>query len=327
MPDRFLLIGGSGWICGHMQTLLSQQGKEFQATTARLEDLLAMEKVFDDFQPTRVINCAGKTGRPNVDWCETNRAETVRSNVIGTLMLADLCESRGVHLANMATGCEFHTQTTIGLGHSTDVETGIYTSTYTPDRTCITSAPFSEDDPSNFGGSFYSYTKSRVEDILRTTYPTVLTLRIRMPISDDLHPRSFVTKITKYEHVVNIPNSNSILHDLLPLAVAMSEHGERGVYNFTNPGAISHNEVLGLYKELVDPGYEWKNFTLEQQSKVIQAERSNCELDGTKLMGVVKRYQSEGVEVRVPEIREAYRECFGRMAKGMQSRGGAPTEV
>lgn len=27
-----------------------------------------------------------------------------------------------------------------------------------------------------------------------------------MPVSDDLHPRSFVTKITKYEKVVNIPN-------------------------------------------------------------------------------------------------------------------------
>lgn len=38
------------------------------------------------------------------------------------------------------------------------------------------------------------------------TYPNVLILRLRMPVSDDLHPRSFVTKISKYDRVVDIPN-------------------------------------------------------------------------------------------------------------------------
>jgi 3,5-epimerase/4-reductase len=166
-----------------------------------------------------------------------------------------------------------------------------------------------------------------VEDIIRTTYPQCLTLRIRMPISDDLHERSFVTKITKYDRVVNIPNSNSILHDLLPLAVAMAEHRETGVYNFTNPGAIGHNEVLSLYKQIVDPQFEWENFTLEEQAGVIKAERSNCELDATKLMALVEQYQCEGVDVNVPEIREAYRGCFERMVKNMQMAGGAPAEA
>lgn len=205
--------------------------------------------------------------------------------------------------------------------------TGIYSSTYNADRTQLLSAPFTEADPANFGGSFYSFTKSRAEDILRATYPRSLTLRIRMPISDDLHPRSFVTKITRYARVVNIPNSNSILHDLLPMVVAMAEHEETGVCNFTNPGAISHNEVLALYKEIVDPRFEWKNFSLEEQAKVIVAERSNCELDATRLMQLVEQYQCEGVDVDVPEIREAYRGCFERMKKNLQMEGGAPVET
>lgn len=144
-----------------------------------------------------------------------------------------------------------------------------------------------------------------------------------MPISDDLHPRSFVTKITQYARVVNVPNSNSILHDLLPLVIAMSEHQEEGVYNFTNPGAISHNKVLALYKRIVDPAYEWQNFTLEEQAKVIKADRSNCELDVTKLMGVVKRYQGEGLEIEVPEIHEAYVRCFERLVRNRETAGGA----
>jgi len=142
------------------------------------------------------------------------------------------------------------------------------------------------------------------------TYPNTLILRLRMPVSDDLHSRSFVTKITKYEHVVDIPNSNTILHDLLPAAILLAEHNETGVYNFTNPGAISHNEVLTLFKQYVRPSFTWKNFSLEDQSKVIKAGRSNCKLDTTKLITKLKEYGYE-----VPEVHEAYAQCFQRMAK------------
>lgn len=44
-----------------------------------------------------------------------------------------------------------------------------------------------------------------------------------MPISDDLNPRNFITKITKYQKVVNIPNSMSVLTELLPVSISMSE--------------------------------------------------------------------------------------------------------
>ena len=186
--------------------------------------------------------------------------------------------------------------------------------------------PYKEVDAANFQGSFYSYAKSRVEDVLKF-YPGCLILRLRMPVSDDLHSRSFVTKITKYDKVVNIPNSHSILHDLLPVVVALSEHREEGVYNFTNPGAISHNEVLSLYKEIIDPAFTWKNFGLEEQSKVIKADRSNCALDCSKLLARVKQHSGEGYDLEVPEIHEAYRRCFGRMKEGMQQKPGAPAGV
>lgn len=147
-----------------------------------------------------------------------------------------------------------------------------------------------------------------------TTYSNALILRLRMPVSDDLHPRSFVTKISKYDRVVDIPNSNTILHDLLPAAILLAEHKETGVYNFTNPGAISHNEVLALFKEIVRPGFAWKNFTLEEQAKVIKAGRSNCKLDSTKLVEKMRGY---GVEIQ--EVHEAYKKCFERMkASGVE---------
>jgi 3,5-epimerase/4-reductase len=141
-------------------------------------------------------------------------------------------------------------------------------------------------------------------------YTNVLCLRLRMPVSDDLHPRNFVTKITKYERVVDVPNSNTILHDLLPAAIILAENNETGIYNFTNPGAISHNEVLSLFQKIVRPSFMWKNFSLEQQSKVIKAGRSNCELDTGKLVGKLGEYG-----VVIPEVHEAYEQCFKRMVK------------
>jgi dTDP-4-dehydrorhamnose reductase len=189
----------------------------------------------------------------------------------------------------------------------------------------LTSAPFTELDRPNFTGSFYSATKAPIESILKH-YPSTLILRLRMPVSADLSPRSFVTKILAYAHIVNVPNSHSILPELLPVLVALAEHREEGVFNFTNPGYITHNEVLQLYKQVVDPSTTWKNFTVEQQAEVIVAERSNCALDTAKLEGKVKQYQGEGVEVELPEVREAYRRCFEVIKKnlgGVQQRAGA----
>ena len=55
-------------------------------------------------KPTHIVNCAGLTGRPNVDWCEDHKDEVIRVNVVGTLALLDAAETRGIHVTNFATG-------------------------------------------------------------------------------------------------------------------------------------------------------------------------------------------------------------------------------
>lgn len=95
---------------------------------------------------------------------------------------------------------------------------------------------------------------------------------------------------------------------MLPCAVILAQHNEVGVYNFANPGAISHDEILAMFKRIVRPGFVWENFDEEGLKGVTVAGRSNCVLDVTKL--VVKMGEF-GVEV--PEIRGAYEACFRRM--------------
>lgn len=145
---RFLIWGGNGWVAGHLKELLEKQGKEVFTTTVRMENAPEVAAELDKVKPTHVLNAAGCTGRPNVDWCEDNKAQTVRSNVIGTLALADKCNERGIHCTVFATGCIYQYDEAHPWG----------------------GAGFKEEDTPNFKDSFYSMTKGHVEPVSSTLY-------------------------------------------------------------------------------------------------------------------------------------------------------------
>eukprot|EP00549_Striatella_unipunctata_P025352 CAMPEP_0118682130 /NCGR_PEP_ID=MMETSP0800-20121206/5323_1 /TAXON_ID=210618 ORGANISM="Striatella unipunctata, Strain CCMP2910" /NCGR_SAMPLE_ID=MMETSP0800 /ASSEMBLY_ACC=CAM_ASM_000638 /LENGTH=312 /DNA_ID=CAMNT_0006578503 /DNA_START=88 /DNA_END=1026 /DNA_ORIENTATION=+ len=298
---KVLIYGGkTGWIGQLMSKLVEKEdGVECVLGSARLENRQDLDKELDEVKPTHVLMSAGITGRPNIDWCEDHKPETMRTNVIGTLNIADLCYMKKIHCTIYATGCIFKYDEAHPLG------SGI---------------GFVEEDVANFAESFYSETKGYMEQLLKN-YTNCLILRVRMPISDDLFHRNFVTKIVKYERVVNIPNSMTVLHEMLPASLAMAKAALTGVYNFTNPGVISHNEVLDLYTKYIDPSYHYTNFTIEEQAKVIKAGRSNNELDTTKLM----RDMPEGVKIN--DIKTAVDLCFQRMKVNLTEKGWLPDNL
>jgi len=299
--NRVMIFGGiTGWIGQLMGELVEkQEGIELFIAKSRLENRADVEKELDDFKPTHVLMAAGVTGHPNADWCEDHKTDTIRANVIGTLNVADLCYLKGIHCTIYATGCIFEYDEAHPLG------SGI---------------GFKEEDYPNFAGSFYSETKGYMEQLLKC-YPNCLILRVRMPISEDLTHRNFVTKILKYERVVNIPNSMSVLTELLPASLAMAQRGLTGVYNFTNPGVISHNQVLDLYIKYIDPEYTYKNFTLEEQAKVLKSARSNNELDTTKFMRDIPEH------VKINDIQTAVELCFQRMKLNLEKIGLLPDNL
>ncbi|KAG4189620.1 hypothetical protein ERO13_A08G234100v2 [Gossypium hirsutum] len=259
---KFLIYGRTGWIGGILGQLCEKHGIPFEYGRGRLENRASLMADIQNIKPTHVFSAAGVTGRPNVDWCESHKTETIRTNVVGTLTLADVCRQHELLMMNFATGCIFEYDAAHPQG------SGI---------------GFKEEDKPNFIGSFYSKTKAMVEELLRE-YGNVCTLRVQMPISSDLNnPRNFITKISRYNKVVNIPNSMTILDELLPISIEMAKRNLRGIWNFTNPGAVSHNEILEMYKTYIDPNFQWTNFTLEEQAKVIVAPRSNNEMDASKL--------------------------------------------
>lgn len=274
-----------------------------------MEDRGAILQEIKEFRPTHILNCAGVTGKKNVDDCEDNKELTVRANVIGTLNLCDICFLHDIHMTNLSTGCIYH--------YDDDQPQGVFD----PEtNNWVNGGRFYEKDEPNFDGSWYSQTKAYVDRILFRSFPNVLTLRLRMPISDDLHPKNFVAKIARYEKLVNIPNSMSVLYDLIPLMLGMMDAKKTGLYNFTNPGVVSHNQVMDFYIKYIDPTKKVTNFTLEEHDKILKAKRSNNELDASKLVAAAKE-----LGLPLPEIRQSLDACFQRMAKNLAPQSNSPS--
>lgn len=219
----------------------------------------------------RVVCLAGRTsgGEYNtIDYLEGGKKQTyenVRDNLFGPIQLALLCKKLNVHMTYLGTGCIFN----YDFQHTTQNENG-----------------FLEEDMPNFFGSSYSVVKGFTDRLFHMDhiFENTLNLRIRMPINEDLSStRNFITKITNYKKICSIPNSMTVIPDVLPIMIDMIQHKKTGTINLVNPGVISHNEILDMYTEIVDPTFTYENFTLEEQSKVLKSDRSNNRLDTTQL--------------------------------------------
>jgi 3,5-epimerase/4-reductase len=268
---KFLLYGAKGWIGGQVNSILKQQGIETVLGQSRVDNLNHVEVEIKEHQPTHIISTVGRTHGthdgeyyPTIDYLEKDGrlVDNLRDNLYSPLLLVSLCQKYNVHLTYLGTGCIFDYDNE----HSIENLNG-----------------YTEKDSPNFFGSSYSVVKGFTDRLMHLFEDSVLNIRIRMPISGDRSGRNFISKITEYEKICNMPNSMTVLPELLPIMVDMAKQKLNGTINLTNPGLISHNEILEMYREIVDPEFTWKNFTIEEQDQILLAKRSNNFLDTSKL--------------------------------------------
>ena len=102
---KVLIFGGkNGWIGQKVVTILKDMGHLPFCAESRLENREAIIREIECIDPDYIINAAGIIGNPNVDWCETHKQETIRTNVIGTLNLADIAYTYNIHINYNNTG-------------------------------------------------------------------------------------------------------------------------------------------------------------------------------------------------------------------------------
>ena len=248
--DGKTLVYGAGWLGTQWAKRL---GAKLTKTDIADGDALLSELKAEE--PVRVINAAGATGSPNVDALEGHPGMTFRSNVVGPIVLASVCRDLGIHMTHLGSGCVYSGDNG-GKG-------------------------FAEDDAPNFHGSLYSRSKILGESALRDF--DVLQLRVRLPLSSVPGPRNLLTKLLAFERVASVPNSVTILDDFWAPAEALIARGEVGVWNMVNDGAETHDALLGLWREHVDPDHAFEVITPEVLQGDLVAKRSNCLLDTSKL--------------------------------------------
>lgn len=101
------------------------------------------DRILNRLRPTHVINAAGQRGDKNADWCESHRLETIQTNLLGALTLADTCLELGIHLTQFGSGCIYQFDDDHPIGGE----------------------GYTEDDPPNFSGTFYGYSKTLSESV------------------------------------------------------------------------------------------------------------------------------------------------------------------
>src|SRR5579863_5682229 len=70
-PKKVLVFGGkTGWIGKMFVKYLEKQSCLVFSADSRIENRSDVEQEIQKIAPDFIINCAGVTGRPNVDWCE-----------------------------------------------------------------------------------------------------------------------------------------------------------------------------------------------------------------------------------------------------------------
>ncbi len=270
---KIIVYGGKGWIGKQFLSVLNNAGKDYVSLNTRIENTKDVEKDIEKYQPTHIISFTGRThgsieGKKysTIDYLEQSGKlrENVRDNLLGPILLSNLCKKNRIHYTYLGTGCIFK----YDENHPYEKEEN----------------GFLEQDLPNFFGSSYSTVKGVTDQLMsKLNKETTLNLRIRMPITNIDNPRNFITKITTYEKICSIKNSMTVLPDLLPLVLDMMQHQYVGTMNLTNPGLISHNEILSLYKKYVDPNFTWKNFSIEEQKQILASDRSNNYLDTYRL--------------------------------------------
>jgi len=297
LKPLWLCYGGRGWIGRQFESYAGQY-ETIVHSRVRAEDYDAVKREMAALRPDRVISFVGRTSAPIHDNVDTKRVEdktidpidwleepgnlkvNLRDNLFGPFVLERVCSELNIHLTYFGTGCIFHSLQPILPGQS----------------------------PTFFGSS-YSTVKGFVDTWMRSVSKSTLNVRIRMPITSNLEdPKSFLYKLLAdtTTQIHSTLNSMTVLDDCLPMLISSIRERQKGTLHLVNPGPMTHNEILKLYQQLVNPALTWKQASHEQMDAILSARRSSCVLDTSS-------------NKKIPTLQESIATIFKKSATAKKS--------
>lgn len=274
-----VLIFGRGFVG---QRCAEAWGEDATLSDVRVGNAEDAAREIERVRPDAVLNAAGVTGKPNVDWCDAHPLETIVGNTLVPIAIAQACQRAGTYLLHVGSGCIF------------------YDDAPHPDKR------WREDD---HGNPLPAYSRSKwAADLALSTLPNVGIARIRMPLDSKPGPRNSIDKIAGYTRVIDVANSVTVVDDMIPVFWQLMERRAPGIFHVVNPGVLRHRELIALYEELVDPTHtnEWITADELVSTGLATKRRSNNVMSSDRLLAL-------GIEMR--EVHEALRDTLEKYAE------------
>lgn len=256
------LLGSSGYLGRYFAQYFEQNNIQFVPVTARhIFNSDQLSKIFDHIEADFVINCAGYTGKPNVDACELNKGQCLWANAVLPSIINEACFKTKIPWGHISSGCIYTGCRVDGLG-------------------------FTERDIPNFSFrsnncSFYSGTKALGEEIIKG-YDCYIW-RLRIPFDHIPGPRNYISKILSYKQLLEAENSFSYIPEFIDCCYkSYINKLDFGIYNLTNPGSLKTSDVIELIKKHNISHKPFDLIGIQEFSRLVNTPRSNCVLDCTK---------------------------------------------
>jgi dTDP-4-dehydrorhamnose reductase len=286
------LLGGKGFVGKAMANTFQQNNTSFSSISReRLNyyDPKILRKLLASNRSRFLINCAGFTGKPNVDACESAKYECLQGNAVLPGIIQEVCEDLKIPWGHISSGCIYSGRRDDGNG-------------------------WTEEDEPNFSFrsppcSFYSGTKALGEEVLEGA-ENCFVWRLRIPFNHEPSPRNYLQKLLNYENLLEAENSVSHLEEFCQKCVeCFTKDVQPGIYNMTNPGSITTSQVTEwMIKEgLTDKKFNFFDSEEEFMTKAAIAPRSNCVLDTTKAekAGIAMRPVEEAMIDSIRKMRQS----------------------
>ena len=285
----YLILGATGYLGSYFVKYLQKEGEDvcgLSRTGSDYTNIDTLISILQSKKPKFLINAAGYTGKPNVDACESDKAECLWGNAVLPGRIRAACEEVGIPWGHVSSGCIYSGRKSNGEG-------------------------WSEHDEPNFSFrngpcSFYSGTKALGEEVLSDAENCYIW-RLRIPFNEESSPRNYLQKLLNYTSLLEAENSISHLDEYVKACVdSFSKKCEPGIYNLTNVGSITTRQVVEWMKEegVTEKEFSFFNNEDDFMSKAAITPRSNCVLDTTK---------SEKYGIALRPVEEAVRDSLSKM--------------
>ena len=322
-----LLLGATGYIGRAFASELRRRGHSFIPLTRRAFDYSRFDFLFDyirTMKPVFLINAANYPGTAQRSAENGEREKMMAVNTILPQMIARICSMTKTPWGHVSSG-EIYSGAKVLQGGSLRTETDLSRSDlrrlFESDQARFRG--YTELDEPNFSfqnlpSNFYSGTKALAEEAIRGIGQSYIW-RARQPFNEQSEPCNLLHRLQQLSTVYDHINSISHLEDFVKAALDLWEiRAAFGIYNITNPGAISTIQLMEGLQRVLKPLLRFKIGPPEEDPgrPGSTMPQSNCILDVAKLVktGVRIRPIGEAVKDSLDRLRLA-----SRPGKGLEA--------